>query len=68
MLIARLKKEIDQLQRARVYLGRALYDVGILYARINKRDEALTELRAARELGVEDSAMIDYIKQSGKKI
>ena len=53
-LLSTLKNEITQIQRARGYLGRALYDVGMLYLRTGDRRLALVELRAARELGVED--------------
>ena len=54
-LLASIQGEISQLQRARIYLGRALYDVGMLYLRAGDRKRALTELRAARELGVESA-------------
>ncbi|MCB1173925.1 MAG: hypothetical protein KDK39_10180 [Leptospiraceae bacterium] len=54
LLLAGLNREIDQLKRARHYLGRALYDVGMLYLRTGQHREAVTELRAARELGVEN--------------
>jgi hypothetical protein len=54
-LLASLQGEISQLQRARIYLGRALYDVGMLYLRSGDRKRALAELRAARELGVESA-------------
>lgn len=53
-LLHAIQGEIAQLQRARLYLGRALHDVGMLYLRAGDRGRALTELRAARELGVED--------------
>lgn len=54
-LLATIQGEITQLQRARIYLGRALYDVGMLYLRAGDRKRALAELRAARELGVESA-------------
>ncbi len=54
-LLATIQGEIGQLQRARIYLGRALYDVGMLYLRAGDRKRALAELRAARELGVESA-------------
>jgi hypothetical protein len=54
-LLASIQGEIAQLQRARIYLGRALYDVGMLYLRSGDRKRALAELRAARELGVESA-------------
>lgn len=54
-LLASIQGEIGQLQRARIYLGRALYDVGMLYLRSGDRKRALAELRAARELGVESA-------------
>lgn len=49
-----IKQEISQLQRARMYLGKALYDIGIIYLRLGHTRNAISELRAARELGVED--------------
>lgn len=54
MMIIKIKQEIEELQRSRVYLGKALYDLGLLYLRLGKKEEALRELRAARELGIED--------------
>ncbi len=54
VLLKNVQNEISQLQRTRGYLGRALYDVGMLYLRMNDREKAVPELRAARELGVED--------------
>ena len=52
-LLSVIQNEIAELQRARIYLGRALYDVGMLYLRSGDRKRALAELRAARELGVD---------------
>ncbi|MEQ8353756.1 MAG: hypothetical protein RH862_19925 [Leptospiraceae bacterium] len=54
ILLSRIGSEVEQLQRARVYLGRALFDMGMLYLRMGKKEAAFQELRAARELGVED--------------
>jgi len=54
VMIIKIKQEIEELQRARIYLGKALYDLGLLYLRLGKKENALVELRAARELGVED--------------
>ena len=54
ILLKNLRGEIDQLMRARVYLGRALYDIGLLYLRLGQKHKAITEFRAARELGIED--------------
>lgn len=54
VLLRRIQEELIQLVRARGYLGRALYDMGLLYLRIGRRADAVRELRAARELGVED--------------
>jgi hypothetical protein len=54
VMIIKIKQEIEELQRARIYLGKALYDLGLLYLRLGKKENALIELRAARELGVED--------------
>lgn len=62
LLLQALKGEIAQLQRARIYLGRTLYDVGMVYLRTGDRKRALVELRAARELGVEDSETNRLIK------
>ncbi|MDH5654709.1 MAG: hypothetical protein OEZ34_02300 [Spirochaetia bacterium] len=53
-ILSGLKPEITQLTRARMYLGKALYDLGILYLRAGEKDTAVNELRAAKELGVED--------------
>ena len=54
-LVKSIEGEIGQVRRAREYLGRALYDVGVLYLRMGERDKAIAEFRAARELGVEDA-------------
>jgi len=54
VMIIKIKQEIEELQRARIYLGKALYDLGLLYLRLGKKENALVELKAARELGVED--------------
>ena len=54
ILLSRIGSEVEQLQRARIYLGRALFDMGMLYLRMGKKEAAFQELRAARELGVED--------------
>ena len=53
-LLRVLEEEIREIQRARVYLGRALHDIGMLYERTGDRERAVVELRAARQLGVED--------------
>ena len=37
-----------------MYLGKALYDLGILYLRTGEKENAVEELRAAKELGIED--------------
>ena len=49
-----LKSEVAQLKRSRLYLGKALYDLGILYLRTGEKENAVEELRAAKELGIED--------------
>ncbi len=54
MLVVRIRREVEQLQRARTYLGKALFDLGMLYLRLGRKEDALTELRAARELGIDD--------------
>lgn len=54
VLLSGLRNEIEQLQRARIYLGRALYDIGLLYLRSGNKEDAIRELRAARELGVDN--------------
>ena len=54
VLLTSIKKEITELKRARTYLGRALYNVGLLYIAMGDSENALKELRAARELGVSD--------------
>ena len=54
MLIVRIRREIEQLQRARIYLGKAVFDLGMLYLRLGRKEDAIAELRAARELGVND--------------
>lgn len=64
VLLTRIQNEIEQLQRARVYLGRALFDVGLLYLRVGEKDRARTEFRAARELGVEDPEIDQIINRS----
>lgn len=54
MLVVRIRREVEQLQRARIYLGKALFDLGMLYLRLGRREDAIAELRAAKELGVDD--------------
>lgn len=54
MLIVRIRREIEQLQRARIYLGKAVFDLGMLYLRLGRKEDAIAELRAAKELGVND--------------
>lgn len=54
VMILKIKQEIEELQRARIYLGKALYDIGLLYFRLGRKEEAILELKAAKELGVED--------------
>lgn len=61
-IIKSIHEEIGQLQRARLYLGRALYDIGILFHRKGDRDRAKEELRAARELGVRDADVENILK------
>ena len=63
-LLKNIRAETDQLERARVYLGRAFYDMGILHFRLGDREKAVAQLRAARELGV-DGAEADHIINSG---
>lgn len=55
VLLKKIESEVEQLKRFRLYLGRALYDVGVLYLRIGRKGPAIREFRAARELGIEDS-------------
>jgi len=59
-----IHEEISQLQRARLYLGRALFDIGILYHKKGDRDRAKEELRAARELGVREPEVDNILKQN----
>ena len=54
VLLRSIEKEIAELNRARNYLGRALHNLGLLYLRMGDSENALKELRAARELGVSD--------------
>lgn len=61
-MIRAISDEIGQLQRARLYLGRALYDIGILYHRKGDTARAKEELRAARELGVRDADVENILK------
>ncbi len=63
VLIIKIKQEIEELQRARIYLGKALYDLGLLYLRVGKKEEALIELKAARQLGIEDPEVNRIINQ-----
>ncbi len=63
-IIKSLQDEISQLKRARLYLGRALYDIGILFHRKGDRERAKEELRAARELGVRDADVENILKQN----
>jgi predicted nucleic acid-binding Zn-ribbon protein len=63
-ILKSLSDEISQLKRARLYLGRALYDIGILYHRKGDRERAKEELRAARELGVRDADVENILKQN----
>ena len=63
-ILKSLSDEISQLKRARLYLGRALYDIGILYHRKGDRERAKEELRAARELGVRDAEVENILKQN----
>jgi hypothetical protein len=53
-LLRGLKEEIIQMQRARIYMGRVLFDIGLLYLRLGQKERAVAELKAARELGIED--------------
>ena len=54
IILRSVQKEILELNRARKYLGRALYNLGILYLRTGDTENARKELKAARELGVTD--------------
>ncbi|MBE7440679.1 MAG: hypothetical protein HS115_19705 [Spirochaetales bacterium] len=54
LLLRTLKQELADLQQARLHLGHALHNMGLLYLRIGQKERARRELRAARELGVED--------------
>ncbi len=63
VMILKIKKEIEQLQRARTYLGKSLYDLGLLLLRLGRKQEALIELRAAKELGVEDPEVNRILNQ-----
>ena len=54
ILLRSIEKEILELNRARSYLGRGLYNLGILYLRMGDMENAVKEFRAARELGVSD--------------
>jgi len=65
ILLKSIQGEIAQVQRARAYLGKALYDVGMLYLRIGEKDRALQELRAARELGVQDPEINRILNSHG---
>lgn len=64
-LLQALRRETVQLERARTYLGKALYDMAILYLRLGDRRRALRELRAARELGVEGQETARLLRNSG---
>lgn len=54
IVLRNLENEVAQLKRARLYLGKALYSLGKLYLHKGDRLNAIAELRAAKELGVED--------------
>jgi len=54
LLLRTLKTELADLQQARMHLGHALHNIGLLYLRSGQKERARRELRAARELGVED--------------
>ncbi|MBW7858465.1 MAG: hypothetical protein H3C43_09280 [Leptonema sp. (in: Bacteria)] len=62
MLIVRIRREIEQLQRARIYLGKAVFDLGMLYLRLGRKEDAIAELRAAKELGVNDPEANRFIE------
>lgn len=66
ILLSRIGSEVEQLQRARVYLGRALFDMGMLYLRMGKREAAFQELRAARELGVGDPEADRFLESANR--
>ena len=53
VLLRSIEKEAVPLQRARVYLAKVCYNLGILYLNSKEPHRALHELRAARELGLE---------------
>lgn len=67
ILLSRIGGEVEQLQRARIYLGRALFDMGMLYLRMGKKDAAFQELRAARELGVEDPEADRFLESVSRR-
>lgn len=64
VLLRSIQDEIGQLDRARSYLGRALFDLGKLHLRMGERTKALEQLRAARELGVSDPETNRMINQN----
>ncbi len=64
VLLRSIQDEIGQLDRARNYLGRALFDLGKLHLRMGERTKALEQLRAARELGVSDPETNRMINQN----
>ena len=66
VLLKSIQEEVSQIKRARLYLGRALYDVGMLYLRLGQKSEALTEFRAARELGIEDAETNKLLNNSSE--
>ncbi len=57
-----IKKEILQLERARTYLGKALYNLGVLYMKTGNTDKALQELQAAKFLGIKDDSILQKNK------
>ncbi len=54
VLLSSIEKEIGVLIRSRTYLGRSLYNIGLLYFRMGEKNKAVTEFRAAKELGISD--------------
>ncbi len=63
LLLLSMKKEIIQLTRSRLYLGKALYNLGLLYLRMGDKQQGIQELKAARELGVRDASVNEIIKK-----
>ena len=66
-LIQIMKDETIELRRARSYLGKVLYNLGILYLKTGDPSSGFKELRAAKQLGVSDSKVEELFRLTVRK-